>query len=143
MSNILTEISTAFETELATIQTVNALPIIQKENVLKRVGSRAEWMRITILPAASRLESIGPGGITKSLGIVQVDIFYPDSSGASQARLYADTIMNNFTPGKMLTSNSITSMVMNVYPMPAMSANNSYQQSVRIEYNSWNNRPLL
>jgi hypothetical protein len=145
MANILSEIVEAFETTLQTVISNNAsLPILQRENKPKRVGGGTEWIRLTILPARAQLETIGPNGITASKGIAQIDIFQPDDVGASIARTNADIIVNNFTPGKQLTStNGVIVVIVNSYPIPALSITNTYQQPVHIEYISYNHRVII
>jgi hypothetical protein len=142
MSNVQTEIYNAFETAVQSLVDAGSLPIIQQENVLKRLGDDSESVRITNLPAMSKVTTLGPNGLTESRGLVQIDVFYPDGAGASTPRLYVDVLLNYFQPGLQMTSNSVVVQINNSYAMVAYGTKNKYTPAVRIEYSSWNNRTL-
>ena len=136
-----------YETLISRLQTVTTLPTLQKENNRVQLGSgKTAWCRATLLPAKSMISTIGNNGYTESLGLFQIDLFYPADGSYTDAFTMVDTILNKFIPGTVLSG--IT--VKNSWAESAQTINtqsttipNYYMQPILIEWSLYSQRDTI
>jgi hypothetical protein len=114
--------------------TVSGLPTFQEENTLYKPANTAAWCRSTLLPAVTEVASIGPQGRERKNGLMQIDLFYINNSGYSNAITMADTIVASFSKGLYLTDGTFTLMVERSYIESAKPFPNYYQLPVIVEW---------
>lgn len=87
------------------LTSITGLPEVVLENTRFKAMSKTPFIRSTLLPSQSTVETIGTTGYNKVYGLYQIDIFYPLDGGYEEINDDADTIISNFTKG---TSFAIT-----------------------------------
>ena len=126
-----TAIQGILDTQLATVAT---LPTLQKENTLYKPANTPAWCRTTLLPAATTVESIGVDGRERKYGLFQIDLFYINNSGTTDATSMADLIIAAFRKGTYLTDTTYTVMVLRAYIDSGRPYPNYYQLPVIVEW---------
>jgi len=139
---INTSILGALEDRVAFAQTSNSsIPSYeQQENTRTRQGIGQNKLRTTILPAKTEISTIGPGGVSKSQGLFQIDVFTPKSEGYNSGREISDLIVDYFKVGDVLTKDGIDVIVINTWIATTYFMENVYVTPIKIEWNSWNYR---
>lgn len=72
---------------------------VQTENKQFTPPSGKPWARITNLPAQPDQATLGDGGQDLHVGILQVDLLYPQGEGRGAALAMADRIATHFKAG--------------------------------------------
>lgn len=113
-------ITTATQTLLdAHLATVSGIPSIQTENT-RFTDVEAPWVRTTLLPALSALQTVGANAVRKYMGIYQVDVIYPEDVGFAPGRTMADAVVAAFPIGLFLTDGTITVQIEMATAMSAL-----------------------
>lgn len=99
---IFTNIEVALHTRLATL---TASPAVQWPNVHYQPTENTTFLRPTVLPASTVLESFAGAEIHR--GIYQIDIFVPLEKGISTLNTLLDSIADLFTANKILTATDV------------------------------------
>jgi len=102
-TNVWNKILRGFETQLATLANV---PPIQSPNVSFAPTKGTLYLRSSLLPAQTTSGSIGTNGSDLYQGIYQVDVFAPRGEGSKEAVDMADSIIQLFVKGLVLTTDS-------------------------------------
>lgn len=94
-------LQTALDTHL---QTLTGLPTLQTENT-RNVGRTGEsFARATLLPARPTQASVGQHGRDLRRGLYQVDLFVPMDGGTASVNALADSVIEHFPRGLVLTA---------------------------------------
>lgn len=99
------EIQQALDGQLTSIL---GLPEIVLENTRFKANSKTPFIRSTLLPSQSSVETIGTTGYNKVFGLYQIDIFYPLDGGYEEINDNADEIISNFQKGTSFTITNST-----------------------------------
>lgn len=137
---------TIYEAIVNRLQTITNLPTLQKENNRVKLGNgKTAWSRATILPARTKIETLGVNGYNEVNGLVQIDLFYPSDASYTDSFTMIDLILDKFVIGTQL-SNVI---IQNSYPLSAQTVSTSsnvpnfYMSSVMIEYSLYEQRQTI
>lgn len=101
--SLINNIQNALNTQLAT---VSGLPTVYYPNTEKEPTQGTNYVRPTLLPAASELYTLND--VNMHSGIYQVDIFTQLKKGTAPILLIADSVRDNFLAVKSITSGSDT-----------------------------------
>ncbi len=99
---VFTNIEAALHTRLATL---SGSPAVQWPNVHYQPIENTTFLRPTVLPASTTLESFDGAEIHK--GIYQIDVFVPTEKGVSALNTLLDSIADLFTSNKVLTATDV------------------------------------
>jgi hypothetical protein len=99
---VFTNIETALHTRLATL---TSSPPVQWPNTRYKPTENTTFIRPTILPSATTLETLA--GMEQHIGIYQVDVFVPLEKGISTLDSWLDAIQSLFKSNKTLTATDV------------------------------------
>ncbi len=99
---VFTNIEVALHTRLATL---SGSPAVQWPNVHYQPTENTAFLRPTILPANTKLDTIA--GMEEHKGIYQVDVFVPLEKGVSALNTLLDSIESLFKSSKTLTATDV------------------------------------
>ena len=99
---VFTNIEAALNTRLATL---SGSPAVQWPNTGYRPTENTTYLRPTILPTSTDLESFAGAEIHK--GIYQIDVFVPLEKGVNTLNTLLDSIADLFTSDKVLTATDV------------------------------------
>jgi len=122
----------------AHLKTLAELPLLQTENTrINASPNLNSFTRSTLLPAQSSVLAIGAGAPKQMTGLYQVDVFVPSDSGTATARGLADSIVDIFPAGLLLTSGNSTVHIDIASVMAAYTINKYYCIPVRVQWNTY------
>lgn len=98
-------IRTALETHLAAMTDV---PAIAWEDVQFEPPSAASWLRVTLAPASTDVNSLYDVLCLEDRGLLLVDAFVPENQGPSASDALGDAVRSHFKPGTNLISGGVT-----------------------------------
>jgi hypothetical protein len=91
------------------LNSLSGIPTIYWPNTQNEPTAGTNWLRPTLLPAASRPETLTNGNYHS--GIYQVDIYTSLKKGTSEAFLIADTIREGFNRQRLANNGTIVNIV--------------------------------
>ncbi len=125
---VFTNIEAALHTRLATL---SGSPPVQWPNTRYQPVENTTYLRPTILPAATSLETLA--GMEQHVGIYQVDVYVPLEKGVSALDTLLDSIQSLFKSSKTLTATDVV-FVQAVSRSPAVRDEAWYTGFVEINY---------
>lgn len=99
---VFTNIEAALHTRLATL---SGSPAVQWPNTKYQPTENTTFLRPTVLPAATVLNTIA--GAEEHKGIYQIDVFVPVEKGVSALNTLLDSIQDLFKSNKVLTATDV------------------------------------
>ncbi len=99
---VFTNIEAALHTRLATL---SGSPAVQWPNVHYQPAENTTFLRPTVLPASTILDSLA--GMERHIGIYQIDVFVPLEKGVSALNTLLDSIESLFKSNKVLTATDV------------------------------------
>jgi hypothetical protein len=96
------------------------------ENEPYTIPTAAKWGKISFMPAACEIYTLGTSGSDDATGILQIDLSYPLSTGTSAADTDHQTIRTAFV-GKTFTSSGQSVTITSVVRRPAREVDNFYR----------------
>lgn len=88
----------------AQLNTVVGLPVIAPDNAYFKPILGSPYVRDTLMPVEPMPGAVGINGYDQLRGLYQIDIFYPENVGNSNALAMADSILAVFNRGLPLTA---------------------------------------
>jgi hypothetical protein len=92
------------------------------------------WLRLTIAPASTDASSIGIDGYNLTVGLIRLDLFYPNGKGLGDALAMADTLSAHFKRGTNLDAAGLNIRIERVYTLEAVEEPDWMQVPVRVDY---------
>lgn len=125
---ILTNIEAALNTRLATL---SGSPPVQWPNTRYQPVENTAFIRPTLLPAQTVLETLDGSEIHK--GIYQVDVFVPLEKGVSAIDTLLDSIASLYRSNKIMTATN-TIWVQGISRGPANREESWYTSYIEVNY---------
>jgi len=101
-----TDIRAALESEIANVSGIPSAANRAWENMRFAPTTGTAWVRMTLIPAASRPAANGSDPQLLYEGLFQVDLFVPEADGPSAADTLADAVRDRYKVGVTLTKNT-------------------------------------
>lgn len=124
-----TNIELALHTRLATL---SGLPAVEWPNTAYTPTENTQFLRPTILPASSKLETLT--GQEAHIGIYQVDVFVPLEKGVAALHTLLDGIATLFKSNKTMTAGGDTVFVQAVSRGRAQRQESWYVGFIEVNY---------
>ena len=115
------------------LQTTTSLPGLQLENKRYTLDG-FPFVRSTLMPARSNVLTVGYGAKREYQGLYQITAWYPQDGGSTAARTMADSIVDQFPIGMMLSDGVITVRIIVASVMPSQSMTNMFGVPIQIQW---------
>lgn len=96
------------------------------------------WVKVTNMPAARSVRTMGDGGEDDITGVFQIDVHVPENSGTAAILRPVDKIHNHFHPGRRFTyeGQQVKVLRSSLTPVRKLSDSASYRSSVSVFWTS-------
>lgn len=117
------------------------VPPTEYENTKFEVPANATlWTAVHLLPASSRVATLGTGGEDEDRGLLQIDINVPNGNSEKDLIQTADKLKSYFTAGRDLSYNGVTVVIVSRVLSPGRRVDVWWRRSLTITYYTRINR---